>query len=760
MIAGAGCTAKPSDLASLISGGTTLPSTSSLYAIQGNGAALQPSATQILSTRALQSDGTPVAGVTISFQIASGSGTLSALTATTDATGTAQVTFTAPANPGQSVVLATSGSGNATFALTTSAAVAATSQLITVQGNGVTLLAGASQTLSVKALSSSGTSVQGVIVSFSIVSGSGTLSSSTATTDVNGLAAINFTAPATNQQVVVLATSVAGNATFQLTCGNTVNGTQLLALTGNNSTVQVNGTQSIRARALTSVGVAIAGITVNYSVISGGGTLSAASAATDVNGDAIVTYTAGASASQVILLATSSAGNSSFNVTVANGTGQGSQLLAVAGNAVSIATSGTQLLKALAVDSSGTAMSGVTVHFTVMTGSGTLSAATATTDVSGGAFVTYTAPVSTGNVVVAATSSAGSTTFAINVGGAPAGSTLVSLDGNNASVITNGTQILRARALTPGGVGVAGIVVNFSIITTGGSLSAATATTAMNGDAVVTLTAPATSGQVIVLATSAAGNATFSMNISTQVSQGSQLLATQGNNTSVLVNATQSIQVKAVDGSGTGIQSVTVNFSIMSGSGSLSAATATTDVNGLATVTYTAPATAGNTSIIATSNAGSVAFTLTVGNSAAGNQVLAIQGNGSSILTSGTQLLTVIARTGSGAALPNTLINFSVVSGTGTLSAVSSTTDASGLASVTFTAPATAGNSAILASSVAGSVVFNVNYSVLPAGSRLLATQGNGATLTINATQSLQAKAIDGLGNPLQNVPVQDHSRA
>ncbi len=159
------------------------------------------------------------------------------------------------------------------------------------------------------------------------------------------------------------------------------------------------------------------------------------------------------------------------------------------------------------------------------------------------------------------------------------------------------------------------------------------------------------------------------------------------------------------DAGGNPVSGVTVNFAAP-GSGAsagLSAASAVTDASGLATVTATANATAGGYNVTASSTGlTSVTFGLT--NTAGAAATLAVStGDSQSTAIStgfGTALTALVSDAG-GNPVSGVTVNFAAP-GSGAsaaLSAASDVTDASGLATVTATANATAGGYNVTASS-------------------------------------------------------------
>ena len=184
-----------------------------------------------------------------------------------------------------------------------------------------------------------------------------------------------------------------------------------------------------------------------------------------------------------------------------------------------------------------------------------------------------------------------------------------------------------------------------------------------------------------------------------------QLLAVQGNNTSVAVNGTKVLKVIAVNGTtGAPVGSIPVNFSIVqSGVGTLTAATDTTNgTTGIATTTFNAGTTIGPVTILATSTAGSVALNVNVGPSGIGSQIIKTQGDGVAITTSATQTLQVLVLDADSNPVASNAVTFSIVSGSGSLTGgtatASTTTSASGYASTVYTAATTTGTATVLAS--------------------------------------------------------------
>ena len=173
----------------------------------------RPASTQLAApfvVSVLDQDGSSLAGVTVSFSVAAGGGMLSSTTdanpctiasstssatATTDANGQAATRLTLGSEPGTNIVEATvEGLESATF--TATAAEQATPHRLTkVCGDDQEGLVDKQldKPFVVSVSAENGAALAGVVVSFAVTAGEGTLSSATSTTDANGRAATKLT---------------------------------------------------------------------------------------------------------------------------------------------------------------------------------------------------------------------------------------------------------------------------------------------------------------------------------------------------------------------------------------------------------------------------------------------------------------------------------------------------------------------------------------------------------------------------------------
>ena len=357
----------------------------------------------------LDQNGSAFAGVVVTFSVTAGGGTLSSTTATTDANGRARSTLTLSSEPGTNTVTATvAGLEPVTFAAT---AIEQTPHSLTkVSGDSQEGLAGEqlATPFVVSVRDEDGSAIAGAVVSFS-VTGGGTLSSTTATTDANGRARSTLTLgsePGTN--TVSATVEGLGTVTFTAT---TVEQTphSLTKVSGDGQ----EGLAGVALAAPFVVSVldeddeAIAGVTVTFSVTAGEGILSSTTATTDANGQATTTLT---------LTLGSELGTNTVSATVeglepetftATSVGQAipDSLAKVSGDGQE-GTVGAVLDEPFVVsvlDEDGAAIAGAVVSFSVTAGGGTLSATTATTDANGQARSRLTLGSDAGTNTVSAT---------------------------------------------------------------------------------------------------------------------------------------------------------------------------------------------------------------------------------------------------------------------------------------------------------------------------------------------------------------------
>jgi adhesin/invasin len=564
--------------------------------------------------------------------------------------------------------------------------------LTSIGGNGQTGNVGATLPTPLTVFASNlngGAAQSGVTVTFSDGGAGGTFGSPTATTDINGDASTTYTLPATAKTVTIsVISSGYASASFSETANANV---QLLNVSAGNN--QTGGVGSMLPTALTVQatlnGNPAAGVTVNFSDGGVGGILGSPTAITDSNGIASTTYTLPTIAQVVTISATASGyGSASFTETATN-----LQLLSVTTGNNQTGGVGTTLPAALGVSATlnGNPVAGVNVTFSDGGVGGTFSNPTVTTDANGLASSTYTLPANaqTVNITVSAsgytsarfTETAAVESIAVNGGN--------NQNGNVSTTLSTALAVLATNNGSP----VAGLNVTFDDGGAGGNFGSPNATTDSNGFASTTYTLPSTAQTVTVRASSSGyTSATFTETASVQL-----LAPNAGNNQTGNPGTTlpSSLTVLATS-NGTPVAGVAVTFNDGGAGGSFGSPAIATDSNGLASSTYTLPATAkavtisagalGYTSASFTETAAVLTLTATSGNSQTG--------------PTGSPLLNplVVTATNNGSPVAGVTVTFSDNGAGGSFGTPVGTTASDGTASTTYTPPL--GSASITASSL------------------------------------------------------------
>ena len=165
--------------------------------------------------------------------------------------------------------------------------------LTKVSGDGQEGLAGVALAAPfvVSVLDEDDEAIAGVGVTFSVTAGEGILSSTTATADANGQATTTLTLTlGSDAETTTVAATVEGleSVTFTVTAVGQAIPDSLAKISGDGQegTVGAVLAEPFVVSVLDADGAAIAGAVVTFSVTAGGGTLSAATATTDANGQA------------------------------------------------------------------------------------------------------------------------------------------------------------------------------------------------------------------------------------------------------------------------------------------------------------------------------------------------------------------------------------------------------------------------------------------------------------------------------------------
>jgi adhesin/invasin len=248
------------------------------------------------------SRGNPVAGVTVTFAVGAGGGTVTGATAVTSAAGVATVgSWTLGGVAGvQTLVASAAGLTDVTFSATATAGAAATLAAFSTTNLGSFVVAASqavSQLPSVRVTDVGGNPVAGVTVTFATAnSASGSIGGNVQVTNANGVATLgSWTLPTTAGTATVVA-SVPGltDVSFQATMLPAAASRIVLVGTVPSTVTQATTTAlslSFRLQDAFFNNVSTAGVTVTFTPGTGSGTVSSATATTNGSGVVTVTWT-------------------------------------------------------------------------------------------------------------------------------------------------------------------------------------------------------------------------------------------------------------------------------------------------------------------------------------------------------------------------------------------------------------------------------------------------------------------------------------
>lgn len=552
---------------------------------------------------------------------------------------------------------------------------------------------------------------------------------------------------------------------------------------------------------------------VTFSLSSNVATLSPNTALTDSNGVAIVrvfpTSSEGAGAALLTAVTTigtvsvtgtagfSSSGGIASTSTISLKIKSGSTIVS------KIGLTGSYQAQAQVLDGSNAPLVGNVVTFTESSGLVMFSPASAQTDASGYATVTITpktgsvagATTVSASTIISGTAITGSTSMS-STGGLNANGTIVAgvYSGSTltTAIASGGGYSASAKLIDGTGNPATGRLVTFSLGSGLVTLGSGTALTGSDGVATVSIT-PTIGSAAGAVQLQASANISSSPISSTYDFYSSGNLTSNGtivasinagvNQVNVIgVSGSYTASAKVIDGSGAVASGKLVAFSLGSNLASLSATTAVTGLDGIASVNIfpTPGAAAGGvaltatTTLTSTSISGTLNFTSNGGQNANGNLMAGIY----TLSSATTNPVTNISNTStfyanaklvnaSGAVIPNTVVTFSLSSGLATLGGSTALTNASGVASVIIAPTSGAPSGALTLNATA-----TVNGATIPAtydfsssgastGSQVKVTIqtscANSTLLTaidLTTIYNVCAKLLDSTGSPIINKSV------
>jgi adhesin/invasin len=669
------------------------------------------------AARVADANDNPIFGVSVTFAVASGGGTVTGEAASTDSSGIARAgSWTLGTTAGANTLTATvSGLPEATFSATGTPGAPVTMSVSAGDGQSATVNTAVATAPAVVVSDQYGNGVPGVEVTFAVASGGGAASGATAVTAASGVAAVGSWTLGVTAGTNTLTASASGLASVTFSATGTPDAAASAVLfSGDNQSATVGTAVPVSPSVLVrdQYGNPVPGVTVTFAVTSGGGTATGAAPLTNSSGVASVgSWILGPLTGANTLTATVSPLSVSFVFAAVGTVGAAATITVAQGNNQS-ATVGTAVAVAPAVvvrDANGNLVAGVAVSFTVTGGGGSVTGGAAVTDSLGLAMVgSWTLGTAVGANTLSATAGtlAAASFTATALVGAPAS---VGVSAGNAQSVAAGTAVSDPPAvvvLDQYGNPVPGVVVTFSVAPGHGTLTGETATTDLTGVARVgswTLGTEVGADTLTVTASPAglAGNpviftatATAGAPASVTVYAGAGQTATAGS--AVAINPA----VRVVDANGNPVAGASVSFAVTSGGGTIVGSPATTGADGVATAgAWTLGVIAGANALSATVAGVSASFTAT-GTPGAPATVVAVAGDAQAA-TAGSAVgvsPSVRVRDSNGNAVPNVSVTFAIGSGGGSLTGATPTTDATGLAAVgSWTLGTTAGTNTLVA---------------------------------------------------------------
>ena len=750
---------------------------------------------QPLVVKVTDAFGGPSAGATVTWTKVSGGGLPSAGSTTTASDGTTSISYTLDTAPSSDVVSASlpgvSGSaGSVSFALTGTVGPAAT----------INVLSGGAQTgapntvlatpLVVRVADANGNAVANQAVTFTSAGNGATFSPSSVATSATGLASTTVTLGSAAGPVAITASSGALSAGASMTIVPGAPAT-LTKTAGDLQTATVATAVSVPPSVLVKDAAAnpVPGATVTFAIASGGGSATAISATTNAAGVATVgSWTLGNSAGANTLTASAGAVSATFSATGVAGNGT---VLSLATAPSSSTPSGVALTTPPAIqlrDALGNPVStaGVVVTASISSGAGALTSASATTSASGIAtFTGLTISGSVGNFALTFASGGYSAVTSAPIAvsaGAPSVVT-VSAGNNQSATVAAAVPVPPAVLVTDAwGNPVAGVPVAFSVVTTGAQIASGvttgtsvTVTTNASGIAALSSWTLGGTAQAYTLTATAAGVVSTPLQFAATASPGNatQLAFTAAPAPTAANGAPLSpqpvLQLKDAQGNIVTTAGVVITASIVSGTGTVTNATATTSAGGVATfsgLAVTGPAGAVTIAFTAPGFASLASVNITISAGAATSMTVSAGSNQTAQVATAVAVPPAVRVTdASGNPVANVNVTFGVVtagaqiaSGSTTGTALSVLTNASGIAALTSW---TLGNTAqqyALTASAAGLTGSPATFTATAsAGSpSAFSVTGAPASITVGvASPPVTGQIVDAFGNPVAQAGVQ-----
>ena len=583
-----------------IKDGSGLTTTSTVTAtVSGAGTASGPTVT----TAASASPSTVTAKTTALSVAASDPAGASSLTytwaATTIPSGATAPTFSANGTNAASSTTATfSKAGAYTFTVTitdtanksatssVNVTVSQTATTVTLSPSSATVVSLHTQQFTASVLDQFGVAIASPSLTWSLASGSGTVSTA-------GL----YTAAA-----------AAGTASVKATSGS-ASGTASVTITNSAPTITTAASASPSP---------VTGKTATLSVVAsddGGASNLTYTWATTGTPPAAVTYSVnGTTAASSTTATFTKAGSYSFQVTVKDAAGltttssvtvtvnQTVTSIVLSPTSASVAEGATQQFTATVDDQFGAAISGASVTWSVSAGSGTVSTAGL-----------YTAPSSTGSATVKAVDGSVSGTAAVTVTAPSGGPTVTTAASASPSTVTAKTTALSVAASDPAGA--SSLTYTWAATTIPGGATAPTfSVNGTNASSSTTATFSKAGAYTFTVTITDTSSKSVTSSVNVTVNQTVTAVAISPTSVSVAIGGTEQFTATVTDQFGAAIASPTLTWSVSAGTGTIS-------TSGL----YTAPSAAGSATVKVVDGSASATASVTV-SAPVGNAPVVVDG--------------------------------------------------------------------------------------------------------------------------------------
>jgi adhesin/invasin len=236
--------------------------------------------------------GNGVQGIPVTFTVATGGGVVIGANQTTDANGRATVGawFVGPAGGTNELTASAPGVASVTFTATATAGPPVSMTALSLVSQGGIAGSPASSTPSVVVRDALGNAASGIVVTFTVTSGGGSITNPVITTGADGIATSGAWTLGTTPGVNTVVASATGLPSVTFTATSVGAPAQMQAFAGTNQAAVQGTTVPSRpaVRVLDTFGNGVPGVVVTFAVVSGGGSVSGAQPVTDVNGIATV----------------------------------------------------------------------------------------------------------------------------------------------------------------------------------------------------------------------------------------------------------------------------------------------------------------------------------------------------------------------------------------------------------------------------------------------------------------------------------------